>query len=408
MLRKAVNLVTLAHYVLMNKNTPVLSFDYDLGDHKAVRIREVFAPEAAPFGFVDRRGDISKAELNYWWRHRAIPASRAHVKRLLENLQLESTLVLAEKSFGLSLSDRYWLNDEDDPASWDAVNFFDNDFSDDLGFLTLGQDLAGSSPDAPDYRTVSLSSPNSTLGGDLLKKWKIVNGERVLLKSGVGFVNQEPYNEVAATALHRRLMEPGEFTPYTLFEDGRRVYSACTNLLGPDEELVAAWDVIRNVKQPNNLSDLRFYVKHLEDLGLDADATMTSLAKMFAGDFVLANRDRHYRNFGIIRNVETLEVTGIAPVFDSGSCLWSDAEFLEVPGDFLYMAKPFKMNGMKPVDQLRLFDGYFDWFDPVMLDGYPEEVGAILSQNPNIPERRVATIVDAVRSKVDLLTRIAR
>ena len=46
MLRKAVNLVTLAHYVLMNKNTPVLSFDYDLGDHKAVRIREVFAPGA--------------------------------------------------------------------------------------------------------------------------------------------------------------------------------------------------------------------------------------------------------------------------------------------------------------------------------------------------------------------------
>ena len=82
--------MTLAHYVLMNKNTPVLSFDYDLDDHKAVRIREVFAPEAAPFGLVDRRGDISKAELNYWWRHRAIPASRAQVKRLLENLQLKA------------------------------------------------------------------------------------------------------------------------------------------------------------------------------------------------------------------------------------------------------------------------------------------------------------------------------
>ena len=82
----------------MNKNTPVLSFDYDLGDHKAVRIREVFAPEAAPFGLVDRRGDLSKAELNYWWRHRAIPSSRAQIKRLLENLQLESTLVLAEKT----------------------------------------------------------------------------------------------------------------------------------------------------------------------------------------------------------------------------------------------------------------------------------------------------------------------
>jgi len=72
------------------------------------------------------------------------------------------------------------------------------------------------------------------------------------------------------------------------------------------------------------------------------------------------------------------------------------------------MAKPFKMNGMKPDAQLRLFDGYFDWFDPAMLDGYPEEVGAILSQNPNIPERRVGTIVSAVRDKAELLTRIAR
>ena len=82
------------------QNTPVLSFDYDLDDHKAVRIREVFAPEAAPFGLVDRRSDLSKAELNYWWRHRAIPSSRAQIKRLLENLQLESTLVLAERASG--------------------------------------------------------------------------------------------------------------------------------------------------------------------------------------------------------------------------------------------------------------------------------------------------------------------
>lgn len=72
------------------------------------------------------------------------------------------------------------------------------------------------------------------------------------------------------------------------------------------------------------------------------------------------------------------------------------------------MAKPFKMNGMKPVDQLRLFDGYFDWFDPVMLGRLPRGSGRDPLPEPNIPERRVATIVDAVRSKVDLLTRIAR
>ena len=400
--------MALAHYQLMNKNTPVLAFEYDLDEHKAVRVTRTENLDAAPVGLADRHGEISKHQVNYWWHHRAIPASRAHVKRLLENLRLDSTLVLAERSFGLSLSDRYWLNDEDDPKTWDAVNFFDNDFTDDLGFLTLGQDSQGSSPDAPDYARVSLSSPNSTLGGDLLKKWKIIDGQRVLLKSGIGFVNQEPYNEVIATELHRRLMEPGEFTPYWLFEDGRRVYSACGNLLGDDEELVAGWDVIRNVKQPNNLSDLQFYVRRCTDFGLDADKVMTQLAKMFACDFVLANRDRHYRNFGVIRNVETLEVTRLAPVFDTGSCLWSDAEFLDVPGDFLYMAKPFKAAGMRPEDQLRLFEGHFGWLDVAKLADFTDEVRAILSRNPNIPEHRIERIARAVEQKIDLLGRIAK
>lgn len=397
-----------AHYVLMNKNTPVLAFDYDLDEHRAVRITRTERLDAAPLGMVDRHGEVSKSELNYWWRHRAIPASRVQIDRLLENLKLESTLQLAEKSFGLSLSDRYWLNDEDDPKTWAEVNFFDNDFTDDLGFLTLGQDSAGSSPDAPDYAKVSLSSPNSTLGGDLLKKWKIIDGKRVLLKAGVGAFNQEPYNELAATKLHEKLMAPGEFVPYRLFEDSRRIYSVCDNMLGPDEELVAAWDVIRNVKQPNNLSDLQFYVKRCADLGLDPDEVMRQLSKMFVADYVMANRDRHYRNFGLIRNVETLQATRMAPVFDSGSCLWSDRELLEVPIDYEYKAKPFKHDGMRPDDQVLLFKGFFDWFDPTMVDGCADAVAEVLGRNPNIPERRIEKVAAEVRRRAEILKRLVK
>ena len=398
----------MAKFTLMNKNTPVLDFEYNLGAHEATRITAVRNPEYAPLGMRDRHGAISRRELNYWWRHRAIPASRDQVDRLLENLKLESTLELAEKSFGLSLSDCYWVDDAANPQSWADINFFDNDFSDDLGFLTLGQDSGGTSPDAPDYGSVNLSSPNSTLGGDLLKKWKIIDGKRVLLKAGVGAFNQEPYNEVAATELHARLMQSGEFTPYRLLADGRRIYSACDNLLGPDEELVAAWDAIRSVKQPNNLSDMRFLVKCYEDLGLDGDYVLEQLAKMFACDFVTANRDRHYHNFGIVRNVETLQVTRIASVFDSGSCLWSNAELLDAPIDFEYRAKPFKNNGMNPADQVRLFEGHFSWLDGAALEGYPDRVREILGKNPNITERRIETVVAHVAAKIDQLLRIAR
>lgn len=400
--------MTEAHYTLMNKDVPVLSFDYSLEDHKATHISQLHETAYAPLGLHDKRNEFTTAAINKWWRNRAIPTSRAQIDRLLENLQLDSTLVLAEKSFGLSLSDRYWLNDDDAPKRWSDINFFDNDFTDDLGFLTLGQDSAGSSPDAPDYLSVTLSSPNSTLGGDLLKKWKIIDGRRILLKAGVGVFNQEPYNEVIASELHCRLMNEGEYLPYELFEDSRRVYSACENMLEDDEELVPAWDLISNVKQQNHLSDLAFYVKRCEDLGLDSNAVMESLAKMFVADFIMANRDRHYRNFGIIRNVNTLQATRLAPVFDSGSCLWSNAELLEAPIDFEYLAKPFKYQGMKPADQVKLFKGHFEWLNLSALESFPDTVAEILSKNPNITERRIETVSRQVARNIERLSAIVK
>ena len=378
----------------MNKTYPVLEFDYDLDTHTATRIVGVIDAAHAPIGLFDERGQVSRRELNYWWRHRAIPASREQVERLLENLRLDSTLELAERNFGLSLSDRYWIDDLDAPQRWEDINFFDNDFSDDLGILTLGQD-SSASMERPDYAHVNLTSPNSTVGGDLRKKWKIIDGARVLVKSGVGFVNQEPYNEVIASELHRRLLEPGSYTEYRLLTEDRRVYSACDNILKGDEELVSAYDLIRRRKQKNSESDLMFYVRCCEELGL-ADV-MDGLARMFGCDYVLANRDRHWRNFGVMRDVETLCGTRLAPIFDTGSCLWSDMPQLELPIDFKYVAKPFKYDGMRPYDQLRLFVGHLDWVDPAALADFPDFVGDTLATNPNIGAGRIDAIVSRVR-----------
>lgn len=384
----------MARFRLMNKDYPVLEFEYDLESHIATRIVEVLDAAHAPLGLFDERGQVSKRDLNYWWRHRAIPASREQVERLLENLRLDSTLELAERNFGLSLSDRYWIDDVDAPQRWADINFFDNDFSDDLGILTLGQD-SSASMERPDYARVNLTSPNSTVGGDLRKKWKIVDGVRVLVKSGVGFANQEPYNEVVATELHRRLLEPGTYTEYRLLTEDRRVYSACDNMLREDEELVSAYDLIRRRKQRSSESDLMFYVRCCEELGI-RDVT-DGLARMFACDYVLANRDRHWRNFGVMRNVETLRGTRLAPIFDTGSCLWSDVPQLELPIDFKYTAKPFKYDGMRPYDQLRLFEGHLGWVSERALADFCDCVGDVLGANPNIAPARMDAIVRRVR-----------
>jgi len=383
-----------AHFRLMNRDYPVLEFEYDLESHVVTRIGAITDAAHAPLGLFDERGRVSKRELNYWWRHRAIPASREQVDRLLENLRLDSTLELAEHNFGLSLSDRYWIDDIDSPQHWEDINFFDNDFSDDLGILTLGQD-SSTTMERPDYARVNLTSPNSTVGGDLRKKWKIIDGKRVLVKSGVGAFNQEPYNEVVATELHRRLLEPGTYTEYRLLIEDRRVYSACDNILRDDEELVSAYDLIRRRKQRNSESDLMFYVRCCEDLGIRD--VMDGLARMFACDYVLANRDRHWRNFGVMRDVETLRGTRLAPIFDTGSCLWSDVPQLELPIDFNYTAKPFKYNGMRPYDQLQLFVGHLSWVNEKALIDFCDCVGDVLGTNPNIAPIRLDAIVRRVR-----------
>ena len=46
-----------------------------------------------------------------------------------------------------------------------------------------------------------------------------------------------------------------------------------------------------------------------------------SLDEMLVIDYIVANEDRHFNNFGVIRNAETLEWLSAAPIFDSGTSL---------------------------------------------------------------------------------------
>ena len=318
----------MAEYTLMNKNHPVVSFRYDRDIHAVVKIVDVHDLKYAPVALADSKDIVTRRALNDWWRRRAIPASRHQIQQLLDSLNLNSTLELAEENFGLSLSDRYWINDSKNPLKWEDVNFFDNDFTDDLGMLTLGQESSGNP---------NLMSPNSTLGGDLNKKWKIVNGKRFLVKGGTGSTRQEVLNEVVATALYDRLLSRNDYIPYFLFEEKGRIYSACENMLGQDEELVTAYDVLSTRKKPDSMSDYDFLVDTYKSLGLNN--VEEGLAKMFTCDYILANQDRHWRNFGVIRNVETLEFTRLAPIFDNGTSLWCHA--YNILAEDSYIAKPF-------------------------------------------------------------------
>lgn len=61
-----------------------------------------------PVGTV-KNGKVDLIGLNTWWLSRTIPASRENIEELLtvENMCFPQQLL--EKSFGLSLTDQYWV-----------------------------------------------------------------------------------------------------------------------------------------------------------------------------------------------------------------------------------------------------------------------------------------------------------
>ena len=52
------------------------------------------------------------------------------------------------------------------------------------------------------------------------------------------------------------------------------------------------------------------------------DEGYNKISNMLLIDYVLGNEDRHWGNFGILRNIKTLDFVDVAPIFDYGNALW--------------------------------------------------------------------------------------
>jgi len=222
----------------MHKNVAVLKMELDESTGTISGIGEIYAPEHLPVGIIADKGVPDRTSLNGWWTTRAIPASRSGLRDALEIMGIPSPQLLLTKCYGLSLSDQYWICPENSELKWKDINFFENPFSEDVGNILFGN--------VPDSAAFSLFSPDNTSDGWLRKKWKIIDNKRCLIKGGSGATQQEPYNEVLASAIMRRL---GILhIPYTLTMQDEYPYSVCEDFITPETELVSAWHIAQTQK----------------------------------------------------------------------------------------------------------------------------------------------------------------
>jgi hypothetical protein len=381
----------MALFTLMNRSHEVCLLEYSDEAHAFVSLRETKDVSRAPLAsLVGEHIDISR--LRRWWGSRAIPLARPGIGKLMTTLDIQSPAELLEYNHGLSLSDQYWLRPQSTVACWEDLNYFHNPFDDSTGRLMFGEAVAADA--------TSLNTPDNSSDGNLPKRWIVKEDKRLLIKGG-SLLNQEPYNEVIATDLYNRLLGDSEFVPYELYAKENRVYSACENMLTDEEEYVPALyvdELLPKDESQQPCAPMEHYLRCCELLGVEG--VREHLSKMIVLDYLLANFDRHVRNFGLIRNVNSLEWR-IAPLFDSGSCLWCTTIPLR-EHELGYVSQPFVHDPELQLQTVR--DA--SWFVPEKLYGFVERAIQTLKAGSLADYTiRLTIIEDALYERLDRLMR---
>jgi len=381
-------------FVLKHKDIAVVELELDESGAIAV-LGKTLDVAHLPVGTADSQG-VDFPVIKEWWKGRSIPASREGLRPVLDALGIRSPQQLLDKGFGLSLSDQYWICPQGEELKWADINFFHNPFSEDVGNLLFRK------LEVEDMDAISLLSPDNTSDGVLKKKWKIIDGKRCLIKGGSKPLNQEVANEVLASRICGRLGIP--HVNYEIVELDGDKYSVCEDFITGDTELVTAWHIKKMITKGDAASAYERYIAKTEELGISDARQKTDM--MLTLDFIIVNTDRHYNNFGLIRDANTLEWLSVAPIYDSGTSMWSkelpsamDAESMGIE------SKPFRGRHDKQIKLVR----DFSWLNLDALDGIEDEYAEILSaavSDPSTLAVRNNTLCRALRKRIEWLKRI--
>ncbi len=383
-------------FTLMNKNKKVFDFVYDEEEHFIVNFERNYPEneDYAPFGLI-KINAIDKVEFNKWWKNRQIPASRKGLKEVLHNSNVydkDNFDLLDAKAYCLSLSDQYWVKGVEEEISWESINFFDNEFSEDIGKILFNGGKTA--------LNLNLNTPDMTSNGNYEKRWKIIDGERYLLKAGSKIYNQEPFNELIATKLYERLLNKDEYVEYSVIFDDDKAISKCKNFITKDTELVPAWKINEYYEFLDDEDKYTHYIRCLNNLGIKDAETLTD--KMIVCDYIIANKDRHFNNFGVIRDVNTLKFIDVAPIFDNGCSLWYDENDMYV-GEF-FLTKPFEEYEKKQLSLVKKLE----WLDISKLEDFPNEVKTILSMDKLLSKERINKIVDQIKLRIEFVKELKK
>ncbi len=336
-------------YILYKKNIPILIYKEN---NEYIEVLQVYNKEHLPVHLflngtpsADNLYALNE-KLEHFLDNRLIPSTRENFTETLEELGIDSNYDLAKKSWFLSLSDQYWIcpAEQKDKLLWENINFFTNEYDSAIGLRLLSSTKSLN-------KNTSSYSPDITTNGELSKRWFKKDGINYLEKAGTGTEQQEPLNEILASEICKRLNI--SYVPYYLTIRDDKYYCYCPDMVDESTEIVPMDAVYQDLHLINGkFYDYNQLVKRCEELNIPN--AENDLLKIILLDYIMANIDRHSYNISFIRNSNTLQWKGVAPVYDTGKSMFlNHLDFeMEMVSSNQIDAKPFYATQAEQIKKL--------------------------------------------------------
>ena len=243
--------------------------------------------------------ELSSEGILKWLQRRVIPKNRAFVDEILRslNLSINDTKGIIDVCKGLSLNDSFWVVPKGFEGKFSEYNLYENRFSKMLSLVAytgLGQSHEAFS-----------TSPELTTGGMLPKGWRFIAHDGIYLykggTSGAANTGNEPYSEFYAYQVAKRMGLNA--VEYDLEKWKGILASKCKLFTDIDTAFVPIGRIVSS-------GGLSAVMKYYETLGTDFYEQAKS---MLIFDALIYNEDRHFGNFGLLRDNHTGKITAPAP-----------------------------------------------------------------------------------------------
>lgn len=325
-----------------------------------------------------------------WLEKRVIPKNRMFVNEILKTLGLSAndTQGIIDVCKGLSLNDSYWVVPQGFDGTYEQYNLYENKFSEILSLVAYTG--VGHSNEA------FTTSPELTTNGMLPKGWRFIENDGIYLykggTTGASNTGNEPYSEFYACQIAEAM---GLNAVHYDIENWKGILaSKCRLFTDIDTSYIPIGRLVRD-------GGLKSCLEYYGNLGTDY---LEQIKSMLVFDAVIYNEDRHFGNFGVLRDNRSGKITASAPIFDNGLSLFNFAtkeDFEDLPSYAKTRSTPYGVSfedvcaevmGKTQTAQLRrLIDFKFKRHSSI-----------------NLPDWRINTLEEHIQKRVVQLLDISR